>query len=185
MRRDIVWERLDRAGLEHVTVTEAGETIRVESLVLLADAGGLIRLRYRLVCAPGWRTRAASFRMDRNGGSQGLEIVREGEDWIVDGKTRPDLAGCFDIDISATPLTNTMPVRGLGLAAGESRAIRVVYIRVPEMSVTRGEQSYTRLDPAEPPRRFRYDSPGFTAEVAFDEHGLVEDYPPGWRRRTA
>jgi len=126
MRRDIVWERLDRAGLEHVTVTEAGETLRVESLVLLADAGGLIRLRYRLVCAPGWRTRAASFRMDRNGGSQGLEIVREGEDWIVDGKTRPDLAGCFDIDISATPLTNTMPVRGLGLAAGESRAIRVV-----------------------------------------------------------
>jgi len=185
MRRDIVWERLDRAGLEHVTVTEAEGSIRVESLVLLADAGGLIRLRYRLVCDPGWRTRAASFRMDRNGGSRDLEIVRDGEEWIVDGMPRPDLRGCFDIDISATPLTNTMPVRGLGLAAGESRAIRVVYLRVPEMSVTLGEQTYTRLDPAEPPRRFRYDSPGFTAEVAFDAHGLVEDYPPGWRRRTA
>ena len=184
MRRDIVWERLDRAGLEHVTVIEA-EEIRVESLVLLADQGGLIVLRYRLVCDADWRTRAASFRMERNGSSQGVEIARDGDDWRVDGRPRPDLAGCFDIDISATPLTNTMPVRRLGLAADESRAIRVVYLRVPDMSVSLGEQTYTRLDPATPPRRFRYDSPGFTAEVAFDEHGLVEDYPPVWRRRTA
>ncbi len=45
-------------------------------------------------------------------------------------------------------------------------------------------QDYTRLDPAEPARRYRYASPGFTAEVAFDADGIVEDYPPGWKRRT-
>ncbi len=48
MRRDIVWERLDRPGLEHLVLDAGTGGIRVESLVLLDDAAGLIALRYRL-----------------------------------------------------------------------------------------------------------------------------------------
>lgn len=184
MRRDIVWERLDRPGLEHLTLEVATDWIRAESLVLLQLDAGLVRLRYRLQVDGGWRTRAASFRLDQGAASRGLELAREGDAWLVDGKSRPDLAGCQDIDIAATPLTNTMPVRQLGLAAGERRTFRALYVRIPELMVAPMDQDYTRLDPADPPRRFRYASPGFTADVAFDLDGIVEDYPPGWKRRT-
>ncbi len=184
MRRDIVWERLDRPGLEHLTLEVGTDAIRAESLVLLQLDSGLVRLRYRLRADGNWRTRAASFRLDQGAASRSLELARDGDAWLVDGRPRADLAGCQDIDIAATPLTNTMPVRQLALASGETRTFRALYVRVPELTVAPMDQDYTRLDPATPPRRFRYASPGFTAEVAVDADGLVEDYPPGWKRRT-
>jgi uncharacterized protein len=183
MRRDIVWERLDRPGLEHLTLEIGTDAIRAESLVLLQLDSGLVRLRYRLQTDGGWRTRTASFHLDQGAASRSLELTRDGDGWTVDGEPRADLAGCPDIDIAATPLTNTMPIYQLGLAAGEARTFRALYVRVPELTVAAMEQTYTRLDPATPPRRFRYASPGFTAEVAVDADGLVEDYPPGWKRR--
>lgn len=185
MRRDIVWERLDRPGLEHLTLDVGTDAIRVESLVLLQLESGLVRLRYRLQADGNWRTRTASFQLDQGTVSRRLDLARDGEGWRVDGQPRPDLAGCRDIDISATPLTNTMAVRQLGLAAGETRTFHALYVRIPELTLTAMDQDYTRLDPATPPRRFRYASPGFTAEVAFDADGIVEDYPPGWKRRTS
>jgi hypothetical protein len=185
MRRDIVWERLDRPGLEHLVLEGDASGIRIESLVLLDLDSGLVRLRYRLKVDARWRTRAASFRLDQGGTSRSLEIARDGEGWRIDGVARSDLAGCADIDIAATPLTNTLAIRQLVLRSGETRTFRTVYVRVPELTVNPMDQDYTRLDPADPPRRFRYASPGFTAEVVFDADGIVEDYPPGWKRRTS
>ncbi|MBM3545460.1 MAG: hypothetical protein FJX54_00795 [Alphaproteobacteria bacterium] len=184
MRRDIVWERLDRPGLEHLALDADANGIRVESLVLLDLEAGLVRLRYRLDIDTAWRTRTASFHLDQGTTSRSLDVRRDGAGWVVDGKPRDDLAGAADIDISATPLTNTMAVRQLGVAPGEKRTFLTVYVRVPELAVSAMDQDYTRLDPAEPPRRFNYASPGFTSDVAFDAEGLVENYPPGWRRRT-
>ena len=90
-----------------------------------------------------------------------------------------------DIDIMTTPFTNTLPIRRLALPPDAATVLRVVYIRIPELSVEAFDQEYTRLDPAMPPRRFRYRSlaSGFTAELAVDAGGLVIDYPGLWRRR--
>ncbi len=185
MRRDVVWERLDRPGLEHLVLDAGSDGIRAESLVLLDDEGGLIRLRYRLAMTSDWRTLKASFEFMQGEARRTLEIVREGHGWKVDGAVRADLDGADDIDISATPLTNTQAIRRLGLAPNETRPFRVLYVKLPTLAVLPMSQDYTRLDAAEPPRRFRYASPGFTAEVAFDADGIVEDYPPGWKRRTS
>lgn len=184
MRRDIVWERLDRPGLEHLVLETGGDGIRAESLVLLDDESGPIKLRYRLAMTKDWRTRRASFELDQGKVRRTLEVVRDGGGWKVDGVVRPDLAGADDIDISATPLTNTHAIKQLALAPGETRSFRIVYVKLPALDVVPMSQDYTRLDAGEPPRRFRYASPGFTAEVAFDAEGIVEDYPPGWKRRT-
>lgn len=185
MRRDIVWERLDRPGLEHLVLDTGADGVRAESLVLLDDEAGLITLRYRLEMTKDWRTRAASFDLAQGTTHRTLEIVRDGGNWRIDGAVRADLAGADDIDISATPLTNTQAIRQLGLGAGGTRPFRVVYVKLPALTVSPMSQDYTRLDPAEPARRFRYASPGFTAEVSFDADGIVEDYPSGWKRRTS
>lgn len=184
MRRDIVWERLDRSGLEHLVLDIDAGGIRAESLVLLDDEAGPIALRYRPEMTNDWRTRAASFDLTQGGAHRRLGIARDAAGWKVDGVVRADLAGADDIDISATPLTNTPAIRQLALSAEETRPFRVVYVKVPALTVSPMSQDYTRLDSAEPARRYRYASPGFTAEVAFDADGIVEDYPPGWKRRT-
>lgn len=184
MRRDIVWERLDRPGLEHLVLETGTDGISAESLLLLDDESGLIKLRYRLVMTKDWRTHLAAFDLAQGRTRRTLEIARDGGGWKVDGAARSDLAGADDIDISGTPLTNTQAIKQLGLESCKTKSFRIAYVKLPSLAVAAISQDYTRLDPGEPPRRFRYTSPGFTAGVDFDDDGLVVDYPPGWKRRT-
>jgi hypothetical protein len=94
------------------------------------------------------------------------------------------LAGCTQIDIRATPFTNTLPIRGLDLQPEVETPLQVAYIPIPRLEALAVRQSYTRLDPADPPARFRYRSldSGFTADLLVDGQGLVVDYPGIWRR---
>jgi hypothetical protein len=92
----------------------------------------------------------------------------------------PDLKGCIDVDFSLTPSTNTLPIRRLHLAVGESRELTAAWVRFPELTVEPLAQRYTRL--AE--RRYRYESivSGFTAELEVDDLGLVVTYEGIWQR---
>jgi uncharacterized protein len=90
------------------------------------------------------------------------------------------VAGCLDVDLAFTPATNLLPMRRLGLAAGESGDLTAAWVRFPDLDVQPLPQRYTRL--AE--RRWRYQSRGgaFTAELEVDDLGLVVRYPPLWER---
>ena len=186
MRREIVWEWTDRPGLEHLSLEIGENAIRADGLVLVALDESLVRLRYAVECDGSWNFRRAELAMDRAGEQRSLTVARdEPGDWVVDGAPRRELAGCTEIDIMATPFTNTLPVRRLRFAVGEPVAVRMVYIALPDLAVRPMDQEYTRLDDATPPRRFRYRNlaGGFTADLALDADGIVLDYPPVWSRR--
>ncbi len=104
-----------------------------------------------------------------------VELVCDGEGhWIRDGLPAPELAGCTDVDVAATPLTNTFPIRRLGeLATGAAATLAMAWIDVPSLAVTRVEQTYTRL--AERGWRYHDDTYG-DFELTVDEDGLVVDY---------
>ena len=89
-----------------------------------------------------------------------------------------ELDDCIDVDISTTPLTNSLPVRRLRLDPGQSAEIQVGYVDVPTLSIRAVSQRYTRIDA----RTYRYASGSFAADVIFDEHDLVADYKDLWRR---
>src|ERR1700722_6627020 len=102
MHRDIVWEWIDRAGLEHLSLDIADDAITAESLVVVALGGDIVKLHYSIRCDGGWGVREVSLSIDGTGGQHSARLVRNDiGDWLVDGVTRPDLAGCDDIDIKA------------------------------------------------------------------------------------
>jgi len=92
------------------------------------------------------------------------------------GATLGAIEGCIDIDIAATPFTNTLPIRRLQLAEGERQPIEVAYISTPDLQVTRVEQAYTCIALN---REYRYEGifRNFSADMTVDEDGLVIDYP--------
>jgi hypothetical protein len=92
----------------------------------------------------------------------------------------PELAEFVDVDLEISPSTNTLPIRRLNLAIGESRELTAAWVRFPELTVEPLAQRYTRL--AE--RRYRYESvvSGFTAELEVDDLGLVVTYEGLWQR---
>uniref|UniRef100_UPI004048F09B putative glycolipid-binding domain-containing protein n=1 Tax=Brachybacterium sp. GPGPB12 TaxID=3023517 RepID=UPI004048F09B len=109
--------------------------------------------------------------------ADGRELVvrRTEAGWQVDGEARPDLDAAREVDISVSPLSNTLPIRRLGLAIGESADIVTAYVRVPELDVTTDPQRYTRTGEHE----YLYESrdSDFHRYVTVDEEGLVLEYP--------
>ncbi|MCC7045082.1 MAG: putative glycolipid-binding domain-containing protein [Alphaproteobacteria bacterium] len=182
MRRDIVWQRLDRPGLEHVTLDIRPDAVRAEGLVVLGLDEGLARAHYTIQCDGAWRTARADFRLDLGKVANVLALRRDARDrWSANGQRRADLDPCLEIDFAATPLTNTLALMRLDLKSGEPKRMQAAYITVPELAVRVDEQEYTLLSPTS--FRYRGISTDFTAEVTMDADRLVVDYPPGWKRR--
>lgn len=78
--------------------------------------------------------------------------------------------------------TNTLPIRRLGLAVGESADIVTVYVDHESFTVTTDPQRYTRLDTD----RYLYESRDgdFRREITVDDDGLVVDYPGLFERAS-
>ena len=178
MAVDVGWAALQWAGLEHVMVSVSAEGSDAEGQLIMAEQG-LITVRYSLTCGPGWRFRTLTISARSAAGQRLLTLARrEDGGWLADGQPRPDLGGCDDIDINCTPLTNTLPIRRLGWAAGQAYDIDVAYVSVPDLDVRKARQRYTRLGA----EAFRYVSGSFRADLEVDADGIVLDYPGIWRR---
>jgi uncharacterized protein len=136
-------------------------------------------LDYRLVLAADWTVREARLHT-----TSGRDLHLEGDgrgSWRVDGRPQPALRQCVDIDIQATPFTNTLPIRRLALARGESAVVEVAWIGVPALSVQPARQRYTALEPGALYRFESLEQP-FAADLPVDGEGLVLDYPGLFRR---
>jgi uncharacterized protein len=136
-----------------------------------------VTVAYSLACDTGWHFRSLTMSVASAGDERTLTLACEDGRWLANGTSRPDLVGCVDIDISCTPLTNTLPIRRLGW--GTAHDIDVAYVSVPELEVRRVRQRYTRL---EGDGQFRYESGSFQRDLSVDDGGFVLDYPGLWRR---
>lgn len=169
------WRPIQGTGLEHLTLHQTDDTILGDSVVIGESDAHKFGLAYRLTLDRSWHLREAVIALagqDRTLilRSDGAGTWRDGDDALL-----PDLAGCIDIDLAATPFTNTLPIRRLTLPLGEAKEIRVVYIPVPDLRPIAVAQRYTRnaVD------RYFYEglSSNFSAELQVDGNGLVIDYP--------
>lgn len=152
-----------------------------ESVVVGSSDDGDFALHYRIRCDPSWRLRSAEIGLV--GGARKLELTSDGAGNWTDGRGKkiPRLKGAIDIDISATPFTNTLPIQRLKLRAGQSADLVAAYVLAPALSLTTDPQRYTRLKKGQ---RYRYESldSDFTREIEVDRHGLVKTYPGLFRR---
>lgn len=179
MQRVYRWQSDDGVGLEHLSLQHRDDIIVAEGVVIGTDDSGPFGCSYRICCDGRWRVRAVE--VHAAGGescvltTDGSGIWRDG-----DGAAMPELSGCIDVDISATPFTNTLPIRRLGEHLRQRTDLAVVYIPVPTLDLARAEQAYTRLAD----HRYLYEGPigSFQAELEVDPDGLVVHYPALFRR---
>ena len=82
-------------------------------------------------------------------------------------------------DLGWSPLFNSLPVMRDGLlGTGPAREYLMLWVDVPSLEVTTSEQRYEPLGNG----LVRFSSVGFTADIRFDEHEFVVDYPGIARR---
>jgi len=188
-----VWIPEDEPGIEDVQISHDPDLARgtgFSSALVRLWEGQPLRMQYHMFCDAQWHVHDffAVIPVPHGAGVLPYRIKLKadgaGNWWDDKGQPLAALQGCIDVNIMLTPLTNTLPIRRLQLAPGESREISVVYIAAPDLSIRPFRQRYTRLDDVDGGQRYRYESldSGFTADLPVDDDGFVVDYPGIWRR---
>jgi hypothetical protein len=184
MSLDLVWQSIAWRGLEHAIWSEDEDTMYAEGQALHVLPEGVTWVQYKVGTDQAGHARHTCVTVEFEGQSNHITLRRESDGtWSDQAGPRPDLNGCTDVDISTSPLTNTLPIRRLDLADGKIADLRVAYIDVPSLQVTAEHQRYTALWHEARTAGYRYESGSFRADLTVDEHGLVTNYPDLWTRR--
>jgi uncharacterized protein len=177
--RNVMWAPWRGVGLEHLKLEQNDGGVLADGVVIGIEEGMPFRVRYELRCDAEWRVR--ELRALSLGEGKEIRLLADGAGhWTTTtGDTIRSLDGCIDVDISATPFTNTLPIRRLMLEPGESVDLEVSYCAVPALRVETEPQRYTCLEHSADGGTYRFESldGGFTADLSVDTGGLVLDYP--------
>ena len=177
--RRVAWRRSDEVQTdEHCTLTQRDTGLSLVGTVLGAEAGAPVRIEYRVLTDADGMTTAAHVRDLRGFEQRTLTLERDAKgNWTVDGAKVRGLKGATDVDLGCSPSTNTLPIRRLHLGVGASKTIKAAWVRFPDLTVVKADQTYTRLDEF----TYRYASGDFEAELTVDDENLVAAYAE-WAR---
>jgi hypothetical protein len=182
----ILWKRLDRRGHEaarlslNLADSSGSASWRLAGAAVFAYEGDPCLLNYQIRGDADWRTVAAAVTGwvgDRN---VDVHLERDAADqWTLNGAPVPAVAGCLDLDLNFSPVTNLLPIRRLGLAVGQSAEVRAAWLRFPEFTLEPLPQVYRRTGEL----TYRYESSGgaFVAHLTVDAVGWVTRYPRFWQ----
>lgn len=175
--REAVWVSYKPQGVEHCTVIEGNSGWALEGTLVRHFREGSAMVHYKIETDPGWRTKSLSVEQILNGKRRFLDVEVKGQRWYKGGKELVALKGCTDIDLTASPITNTLPIRRSRLSVGASMELKVAWVSFPSLKITPLHQEYRRLGR----NRYRYrGASGFTAVLEVDDFGLVKRYGHLW-----
>jgi hypothetical protein len=181
-----VWQGLDdpsRVDQVNVSITESGmHAFGTATSDTFATA-------WRLEVDAGWVTRRLEVSSRGFDWSRNLVLERShtgtwtahadaagDADLPAPGLADPStVQGAQDCDLGLCPLTNTMPIRRLGLldrSVAETPLV-MAWVDVPSLRVIRSEQIYASAVPG----RVLFRSGEFRTELDVDPDGIVIDYP--------
>jgi uncharacterized protein len=174
--RVIAWRRIDEdRGHSIARVERRPAGWLCHGTEVIAGPGASLSCSFRIELDAGWATRKVDVWSVSQDGEHRLRLtVDDTGRWWRDGAHAPDLDGCVDVDVAATPLTNTFPINRLALlAVGGAKTAAVAWVDVPTLTATRVDQTYRRLAD----RRWQYSDEQHGAfELFVDSDGLVVDY---------
>lgn len=173
--KNIIWKGLEQESMEYCRIWQ-NTGISVKSTVVGFHEAVPFVVEYDIDLTAGWGVR--SFRVRSNLGHIDQTIFMETDglgSWYHDGKKMDHLQGCLDIDISITPMTNSLPLRRLKIGFGETHYTDVVYIDMPSCQIGKERQEYTCID--RNLYRFTNNDGSFSADIRTCDEGIVQHYP--------
>jgi hypothetical protein len=193
----LFWNRKDTSGTEHALV-DARHGLYARGHQMAVDPIAYT-CRYEVQTDPTWATARLDVSVEGAGWVRSVRLELAAGRWRVTateqgdldaaltaagharaglpGMEDPDLLyGAFDVDLSGSPLTNTLPIRRLDLARAENgvaHRLSVAWVLLPSLEVVQADQIYTSLGPG----KIRYAGETFSADLVIDDDGFVIDYP--------
>jgi len=164
----IRWRGLDPVSLEHCQIVSTPFDRHVRGTIITASYG----LFYHITLDENGLVQTV--RVERTDGAV-LDLSADGAGNWTDAAAEPmaTLAGCRDVDIWPTPMTNSLPLWRAEWTIGTPQRFAMAWIDADAMTVRRSEQIYTLLDDT----HVRFQSADFERVIEIDADRLVVDYP--------
>ena len=176
----IVWKST-YVNTTEFTVIKFKDNIEVNGQITGQGLGKLLNVNYQLEINYEWEIQTVKINFQSDSSFNISLHKNKNKQWINEkGEIISTLNNCTDIDITLTPVTNTLPINRLNLAVGESKEIEVVYFNLPSHNFNPSKQRYTNLGNG----IYKYENlaSGFAANLKVDSDGFVLNYPGIWHR---
>lgn len=185
MNRTVMWMQWNNLGMEQLHISNNDASITADGVVVSIRDGKPFKIRYQIYTNQDWQVQQLKTELlDVNGKTLAIHSDGKGQWWQDEDIPIPNLQGCIDVDLSATPFTNTLAIRRLALQPGDSCQLAVVYVSVPEMTIQAVPQRYTCLEINSQGGIYKYEalSRNLSVDLLVDRDGLVIEYPKAFRR---
>ncbi len=171
----LLWRGLINKSWEHCSVDERDSGFKIASEIVGNYEGETYMVNYLINTDNQWNIQDFEIRCDIQGEIKRFYGQKNGLDWLINGQIEPCFAGFNYIDISITPLTNTLPIKRLALNVNESKDINVIYIDILNGSIKPVRERYTKISKD----HYRYENleSTFASAILIDRNGIVKTYP--------
>lgn len=171
----VSWRTWDDRFSEVATIRFENEGYTITTNV------GRERIEYVLRLSPTWQVRQFILFRDLDEPDLWLATDGHGRWGEMNGAHRPELDGCYDLDLRCSAFSHTLAVRRLPLVDGHTAEVPVITVDTDTLEVLAERHRYTRHDRT----RWTVGRREGDVELTVDEHGLVIDQTGGFRRSSA
>ncbi|RAU82295.1 putative glycolipid-binding domain-containing protein [Pontibacter arcticus] len=178
----LIWKRDDESTqtIEVLKFNNTKAGFQIKSLVSGILNNRPILIEYHIIIDQKWKVKEISLisllTKDKLVLKSGLN-----ERWYDEKNNEiAELKGCIDIDISLSPITNTLPIKRLGDSLIKRTKITVLYINLTNWKHEKVEQYYTKISN----NLYKYEGVfrNFEADLPVDNFGFVMTYPTLFKR---
>jgi hypothetical protein len=169
-----------REGFEVAFFAPTANGWRMTGRTSAVEDGIAWSVSYAIDVDESWLTRRAAIDVMTADGTRHIELTGDGDgNWHLGGQPVPHVAGCLDVDLESSSMTNTLPVHRLPPGSGTATDAPAVYVRATDLAVERLEQTYRREPDAGVGSTFDYAAPRFDTRchLVYDAAGLITVYP--------
>lgn len=177
----LTWRAQDVSRMESVRIQVSGNRIKANGRIVAAATPGnsAFGAYYDLQTDETGATKRLGMTVTSAERERVISFARDDENmWLVtdhQGERRAAYNGALDVDVEFSPFFNALPIRRLSLQQrADSVALPVVYVNLPEMSVTAAVVNYTSTGTLD---GIKLRSPISDTTVSVDEDGFIVDYP--------
>jgi hypothetical protein len=177
----LTWRAQDAPRMESVRIQLSGNRIKANGRIVAAatEAHPAFGAYYDLQTDETGATKRLGMTVTLAERERVFSFARDEENmWLVtdhQGEHRAAYNGALDVDVEFSPFFNALPIRRLGLyQRAASVTLPVVYVNLPEMSITADTVSYSSTGSLD---EIKLHSPIADTTVSVDQEGFIVDYP--------
>ncbi len=178
----VTWQGTNRTSLESVRLFVSDGRLRASGRLVVA-AETAFSASFEFTASRAGDVGRGLLRTTASDSERQISVGRtEDGIWLVDhgkGATeRNEFDGAADVDVAGSVTFTALPIRRLGLHREKATAeLPVLYISMPDLTVTLVRQTYRTVSITENGAVVNYSDENRSADITVDRDGLPLEYP--------